>query len=904
MILEPAIINLTSNLDVICQQDGKGVSSHEKLKEKALNCLTTLLANAPRSEYASLLKANDSEILMGYLLSILCRLAKDDKSRSIRLLSLKTMEVLVDKLGMHHDHSSPGNCSVASIVSALPGVSSSLFKIIISDTKLPKNLLIKTIQVLGKVISAALSPSHYDASDLVNVCDNLAVRIQFMLNYTMANSSLLSEDVKYETLNFCLIIIKISPLVSKSLKPVLRYMAFISSTNSEMKIELELLLMRGEIRSKIEGQEDVETVIIKCLFDLLSNLESNCLSMLSDERQSELEMLHGILGLLPTETMSSLIETSSRKDQILSIMINLTEFSISQPLLFLTECHVDTNALQQMNDNRIYTIEKRFAHLNEKEIVLISDCCRMIGSITYLPLVIDTIRSDLTQFSSPNNLYVANQVIQGMITREDLATIIVPRFASETIQRYQEVIEERISELTNEKERSYTKDILILVILIETIVKLVELYLRSLQDLSASVVILKELICPLLNWCSSSNRAISEASLSAINQIALLYGHDSTKSLIEKNTDYIIDKATKMLSNFPYNPEVTNVIAITFKLSSMDTFYFFRDVYEKVFQVLTKYHQTKKSVPLALLLYRTVKILNEQYPNCDESSHTDAMREQAKRLNIDEAIRKLRKKLDDVREINKVMESDHLEPLNEDQTETDEPPPWPEPKVKRGNEFVLTEKILKHCIGLMSSAQRETKILALKTTALGLNILKDDENTLLPLVHQLWTPLLSRLNRNYADHLEENLCALQCLVAMATHAKDFIKRRALDTVIPRLCIFLESQWSYSRGKREFDPYCMTMVYKCQLRILSSLGQLAFYTQIAYTSLWRIINVALKYLDPLQVSALRNAALTTLDYLIALDADCVWFFAKRSGKLEEIHSLNLVLDLSNDADCPT
>uniref|UniRef100_A0A6G1S4A8 TELO2-interacting protein 1 n=1 Tax=Aceria tosichella TaxID=561515 RepID=A0A6G1S4A8_9ACAR len=951
MILESAIANLTSNLDIICQQDGKGISSHEKLKEKALYCLVNLLKNAPKLEYTNLIKSDDSEILLGYLLSILCRLAKDDKSKSIRLLSLDTIEILIDQLGLFHTRTGSPNdrCSILPIVLALPGVSSVLFKLIISDTKLPTNLIVKSVRVLGKLIVTAFSTCDHNVKtstkgdlaprlvgdNLVETCDNLSIRLSFMLKYITSNSGALRDDVIYETLDTCYNILKGTPteLVSKSLKSILRYMAFMSSNLDKFvklttEIQLKLMLMTDEFRFKLSNEhEQLDMVVLTCLFEIMDNLETNSLTMLIGERQSELEMLRGLMNLLPQETMTTLLEAPERKDQLMTILVNLTEFSTQQPLLFLTESRINENAVQQLNDNRVYTIEKRFAHLNEKEIQIINACCHMIGQNTKWPLLMDIFRNDLALFSSPNNLYVTLQTIIGCSSRQDLLSINICRFTCQTIQRYQEVVCERLAKQPHTVENQiYSSEIMIVVIMIETIVALIELHLKSVKEPSQAIIILKDLLCPLLSWCSSSSRAISEASLSALTQISHLYKLDSTKSLIEQNTDYIIDGITKMLNNFSCYPEVTNVLAITFKLSSIQTFYYFKDVYERVFKVLAKYHQTRSSVQLTLLLYRTVSILNDwrsalRSSTNNEHDHDDvplknysSNKAVIHELDINRIIKKLRDKSKEVERINenmenmeatgeseaavaKQIESGQIDAENNDEGQPSDSVDSSDNKTDRRDDIViLTERILKHCVGLMSSNHNETKILALKTAARGFEILQDDENTLLPLVHQIWSPLMSRLNQNYIDHLEENLCAFECLVSMARHSKDFIKRRALDTIIPKICIFLESQASSSRGKREYEPYCMTMQYKCQVKILSHLGQLAYFTQIAYTSLWRIVNVALKYLDASQVPSLYEAALATLNYLIALDADCVWFFAKQNGKLDELQALKLVFEL--------
>lgn len=938
MILETIITNLTRNLDVLCQQDGKSISSHEKLKDEALKCLENIIENAPASEYDSLIQSENHEILLGYLLSILCQLAKNDKSRSIRLRALGTISSLIERLELIHARqtSSKDRCSIKTLILALPGVSSTLFKISSSDTRLPRMILVKSIRTLAKFISVTFTSCDHCltsymlgdtdpklvGSNLIETCANLAPRIGFLIDYVATNCDDLHDEVKCEMLDFCLTMVTKTKveLLTRTLMPIVRYLAFISSTievygSLSKNMQLKLMLLTDSLRMNMQdcaGQSNrLDSMALDCILKLLDELEESCLQILVSERQAKLAMLSGLFELTTQDIMMAFIEMPGRRDQFLKIMFQLVEFSAQQPFLFLTDTRIEAAALERRGD-KIYTIEKRFIHLTDREIVHVNTCCQVLGHQSEWSFLCDILNCDLMQFSSANNLYVTLQVLRGCLLR-DVEQFRTTRLTSQLIECYAENIQANCVKINEgDNSENYSNIILKTVIAIETVTVIVELHVKFVIEDEKKVVILRDLLCPLLNWCSSSSRAVSEAALNSLTLIGRLYGHETSKPFIEQHIDYIVNGAVRMLDNFLLNPEVTEVLAITFKLSSMETFYYFRDVFERVFKVLSKYHHTKKSKSIVLFFLRTLNILNSwlDVKDSDMGGHEDrpleserSIKSVMKSLNIDMRIAKVRRDMEEADEMDRLMKDvtvtgqadeqavqRQIETGKIDMKSFDEqgPEASEEKEIKvKPNEVILTEKILRHCLGLMSSNHLETKTLAIKTAACGLKLLRNHEDTLLPLIHLIWPPLVNRLTEDYSRNLEVNLCAFECLISMAIYSKDFIRRRTLDAIIPRLCLFLESQARQSMGKKSYGPYCMTIAYKCQLKILTHMGQLAYHTEIAYSNLWRIVCVILKYVDSGQIPSLREAALNSLHYLIALDADCVWFYAKQSKHLASL-----------------
>lgn len=935
MLLETLIVRLTENLELIIQKDGGSISSHVQEKEKRLRTLSGIIESAPDSELRRFLLSKQYDIFIGYLLSVLCRLVKNDKSKLVRKLSLNIILSLIGRL--KNIHNVKEKCSINILIFSIPQVSETLFRFIMSDTKLPKSLLINASQTLNEFIKTVFLPPcehslrdpnliSIDGEKLVDICDNLAIRFSFLFEYVMNYSSNLAEEIKHEILILCETIVCKTriQLLERSLKSVVKYVAFISSTNElsnnvNREIQLRVILIIDSIKGQVQNcdtdRNSLESVIMSCLFNLLDDLDDNCLTMLPAERFLGISILHGFLRLLPQDSLTTLFEAAERRNQLLGVLIKLVEFETNQPFLFLTGSQVNDQAIESCTE-KIYTVEKRFLHINDRELWLLNGCCELIGQDLSWMCLNYVIKNELHKFSIANNLYVTHLILKGCL-RRPYPDFAISRFTKNMINQYVENTHQiyiALCNLQGNEKTANSQDILAVVIAIETLVTLVELHLKSTESNAQKVVILRVLLCPLLNWASSSSRAISEASLSALTGISLLYGNGSTKALIEVNIDYIVDGVMQLMDSFIHNSEVTNVLAITLKLSSIDNFYYFKDVYERVFKVLATYHHTEKARSIALLFYRTVSIIYEWKEAVDDDKEEIPMKSESSikgiifELDIDRRLSKLRDDMsssdqfkldlenmkvteeDEKRVIDEIQSGDVKmnEPLkSRQQDETNEEQEEEEPKKQKSNGSILTEKILHHCINLISSDDRETKILALKTAACGFRVLRDDEDTLLPLVHQLWSPLVYRLNGDYKQNLEINLCAFECLVSMALCAKDFIMKRTLDTIIPRLCLFLESQASESKGKKDYGPYCMSIAYKCQLRILTHLGALSYHIQLSYSNLWRVIKATLAYLDCNQVPSLREAARTSLYYIMALDADCVWYFAKKNDQLNEL-----------------
>ncbi|XP_034232067.1 TELO2-interacting protein 1 homolog isoform X2 [Thrips palmi] len=182
--------------------------------------------------------------------------------------------------------------------------------------------------------------------------------------------------------------------------------------------------------------------------------------------------------------------------------------------------------------------------------------------------------------------------------------------------------------------------------------------------------------------------------------------------------------------------------------------------------------------------------------------------------------------------------------------------------------------VLKRCLHFLPSQIVDHQFLSIKTLDVGLQALEPFTDTLLPLIHQTWAPLVGRFEANQSPLIIRT--AFQLLQTMARTAKDFLLTRTIKEVFPQFCKFLRSSVSDSNLKDRASVYRFSQKYKTQLALLSGLGPLACHLTIRGKDFHGLLSVSLLYLSCCQPHPLQAAAVTLIQCLYSLDADAVWW----------------------------
>lgn len=184
----------------------------------------------------------------------------------------------------------------------------------------------------------------------------------------------------------------------------------------------------------------------------------------------------------------------------------------------------------------------------------------------------------------------------------------------------------------------------------------------------------------------------------------------------------------------------------------------------------------------------------------------------------------------------------------------------------------MIEEVMKRCVHFLPCKELAKVLVAMDTLREGLLILVEWEDQLLPIVHQLWHPLVDRFRDpnplviNRAWHL---------LYVLANVSKDFIRSRTLKQVLPAISEFLNKASKESYKKDSGNAYKFTQTYKLQKELLSQLGCIAGYLKLREQELWNLLEIAEPYLSAYQHPVLQECCVTLYKDIADHNSDIVW-----------------------------
>lgn len=182
--------------------------------------------------------------------------------------------------------------------------------------------------------------------------------------------------------------------------------------------------------------------------------------------------------------------------------------------------------------------------------------------------------------------------------------------------------------------------------------------------------------------------------------------------------------------------------------------------------------------------------------------------------------------------------------------------------------------VLKRCLHFIPSHIVEHQFLAMRTLEVGLKALEPYTDTLLPIVHLIWAPLVGRFYANQPPLIIRT--AFQLLQTMAKTAKDFLMARTLREIFPQIAKYLKSSANESYLKDCASAYRFSQKYKTQLSLLSGLGSLSCHLQVRGQDFYCLLSVSLLYLSCFQPPPLQAASISLIQSLQSLDEDAVWW----------------------------
>ncbi|XP_053690294.1 TELO2-interacting protein 1 homolog [Sabethes cyaneus] len=372
----------------------------------------------------------------------------------------------------------------------------------------------------------------------------------------------------------------------------------------------------------------------------------------------------------------------------------------------------------------------------------------------------------------------------------------------------------------------------------------------------------------ILSVTGSSLNCLVDAAEMTLDSIAGSFGFDSIHGLITDNLDYISQHIGQCLKRPSTFPAVVHTLESVLRFVPYESSVVLESTISPIVMTILDNHDQRVGTGRILclrVLQIFIRAIRLRY--VPSPLEEDDLRHQTDAQNkLDEKLAQLKKQVENklpAQEFGATLEelSDEDDEKNDlMEAETEPEVPYQSEEDKLPAHIRMTLKILTVCFKYLSSTVPDERIIALGTLDEGIRLLRDHENQLLPLVHQIWFNFSERFADSNVVVIGR---AFDLLVTLAQLAKDFIRKRTLDDVLPRLTVFMRDSVSADCSAHQ--------TFKLQRKILTHAPELVIWLQLNERQLDRVLEVVKLYIDrrhPNQRRELQSLARSCFERLAA------------------------------------
>lgn len=372
-----------------------------------------------------------------------------------------------------------------------------------------------------------------------------------------------------------------------------------------------------------------------------------------------------------------------------------------------------------------------------------------------------------------------------------------------------------------------------------------------------------------LERAGSAHPLLQSAGLVCTANISMACGYTSVTDLINRNADYFAYNVTNKLRRRAENASVLSVLTVVMRHSNMEVLPSIADIIEGVLLQSCDKFQDENAAAYLQVFAAFIKSLHAWLNVCVVIAPVITKREQEEKQEVVRRLQweELNKPVDLSDDIMEGTADDEIvmeEELNDDNNQPEEFVKPPPPK-----HIQLLVKILERSLHFLPAKNTNCKIFVLEILTSGVEVLKDYEDELLPIVHKVWSPLVNRF-RDFDSPLVVNLSFI-LLSTLGRLSKDFIRMRTVKEVLPSINQLLIEQSKESYLKDRGSAYRYTQAYKMQMSILTGSARLAYDLELD-EKIDIILPGIEEYLCSKQPVPLQEAAMNFYRHLHHFDPD--------------------------------
>lgn len=867
---------------------------HEEYKLSIIKCMIALM-NSTTTNLTTKLMAKENSHKLCRMFFVTLEIAKTEKMRELRIFSIKCL------LALHKDKEMDDIIIRSHVALAffffLPGVAQSLKQIALCDEKYGHQLPKEAILAFGKLVS--LSMEDFDnifgsvidraKNSLTNLVQkeeteetdkleeylNSERTIQWFITSDKFLSVILDDfkkltqhshrEVRKSLLKMCSMLINRSlETLQVSLRFIVEILIVLSEDEDELvKSRSKKILDSVAIKLPREEYQHLLECFIEGFYANVENLSHVFYGIDEKEQKSCLNLLTGYINLLSPLNFSQLIISGSFTHKMIITFLHVCEFEY------------DTSS---MDENKIYDFDsenqsdkkwKKFKLIKSEDLLnKFETLIKAFSKARAFQLLTDYLISEYLNNSKKKEVtYMLNLLISGLKNQKyesDLVWSILNLYIQPNNWNIPlSIIEDEYGDKPT--LNTVRNNIIQTCLHVEGVGIIAE----TLNKDEKSSILIKTLFL-ILTRAGSKHPLIQVAGVNTLKNLSVSYGHSNVTELIESNMDYFAFYIVQNLKK--NNSDVFQVLSVVLKYGNLGTLHSLMSIIEEVLvQSCDRYKQDKIDDYLQtfhLFLKNLRKWLGINPPT--RSFITRAQKEIKVTINGSENIEEISDFSDGI--MNKSAAELWEEDMAKSQAKIEEEiydnqvdeykKPEPPSHIK------LVVSLLNRSLNFLPSRDKERKILVLNILKDGLEIISDWEDELLPLVHLIWSPLVGRF-KEYNEPIIVNF-SFQLLDCMATLAKDFIRNRTANDVLPNIVEILKNLSKESFLKDKGSAYRYSQNYKLQIILLENLIFLICNVDFQDKDIEKIMNVVFLYLNKNQPKPLQNLAVKFFQMIVEYD----------------------------------
>nr|XP_006819759.1 PREDICTED: TELO2-interacting protein 1 homolog [Saccoglossus kowalevskii] len=304
-------------------------------------------------------------------------------------------------------------------------------------------------------------------------------------------------------------------------------------------------------------------------------------------------------------------------------------------------------------------------------------------------------------------------------------------------------------------------------------------------------VLLIDSLYPVMEKLGDETAVISQTAYLCLIAICKSCAYSSIEDLICKNCDYLIDVISHNLRHLDWFPKSPDVLKVMLQYGNADVLPLTQDIIDELKENVEDKKESFTSVASFFLEYQKQK-KTARGEVSDEEDNDDGSHD-----NNDGGC------------------------PEKDETVDEDDFSKPDVKPEQPLHIRVVLQVLQKCVHFLSDNNPRIRLLVLEIVKNSVLALQNHQDDLLPLVHQIWPPMIQRFVDN------EQLVTIQAfhtLCVMGSICGDFIRRRVVKDIWPKLIAFLNSQSAISL--KSGPAYKHTVGYKKQLAFLNGIGKLS------------------------------------------------------------------------------